>query len=101
MDVFFDGDGSGIVRAEGEDISFSYTQDSWVAVNAVVDIDGNEATVTIGSTAVHTWDWNVGNFGENDCPRLGGVDFYGPGYDSSETPADPGFYIDNVSVTQL
>jgi hypothetical protein len=100
VDVYFDGDGSGVMMAENVTTNFTYTQDEWTAVNAVIDLDLNEATVTIGGEELYTWPWNVGTTGENDCPKLGGVDFYGATQDSAGENCDPSFYIDDVSAVQ-
>ena len=60
-----------------------------------------ESVVTIDGTEVYSWPWNLGNAGEADCTRLGGVDFYGNGQDSNEDDGDPDFFVDDVSATQL
>lgn len=101
MDAYFDGDGTGLVWAENETTAFTYTEDAWTPVSATIDLDLNEAAVTIGDTELYTWPWNVGTTGENDCPRLGGVNFYGATQDSSETDGTPSFFVDDVSATQL
>jgi hypothetical protein len=100
VDVFFDGDGTGVVMAEGDTIAFSYTADTWTAVSATIDVDLNEAAISIGGSEVHSWAWNVGTDGENNCHQLGGVNFYGIGQDSGGDGGEPSFFIDDVSFAQ-
>jgi hypothetical protein len=99
VDVFFDDGGTGVVMAAGLAPSFDYTPNAWVPVSAVIDLDTNEGTMTIDGTEVATWPWNLGSTGENDCQRLGGINFYGNPSDSNNDDGDCGYYVDDVSVT--
>ncbi len=104
VNVWFDDGGTGVVVAGGQDPRFNYTQDVWVAVSALIDLDANEATMSIGGEEVHSWAWDLdilGIGGVLNCPRLGGVDFHGISTDSNDDEASARYYIDEVSVVRL
>ncbi len=102
VDVWFDHGGTGVVLGEGPYRTFDYAQDAWVAVSAVIDLDANQATMSIGGEEVHTWAWrNLDYGGASNCQRLAGVDFHGSPTDSIGDLGRARYYIDDVSVARL
>lgn len=79
MEVYFNADGSGLVHAGGEGTgSFTYTQNAWVSISVIVDIDDDFATLYISNNEVVSWKWSTGSQGSNSLAKLDAINFYGP-----------------------
>ncbi len=91
VEVYFNLDATGHVKANGEDISFDYTQGAWVFVENVIDIDADEAMLYIDGTLVYTWPFATQASGGAGAAQLGGMNVYA----GAET-GTPSFYMDDV-----
>ncbi len=91
LEAYFNIAGAGHLKANGEDIPFTYTQDAWVYVENMVDIDADEAMLYIDGTLVHTWPFATQAGGEAGTPQLGGMNVY-----AGAEAGTPNFYMDDV-----
>ncbi len=78
IDVFFNGDGAGSTTAAGEaDVAFTYPEDTWIDVVAIVDLDGDLAQMWIDGVMVREWQWSlINNTGAAGINQLAVADFY-------------------------
>jgi len=93
IDVFFNGDGTGSTTAAGEtDVAFDYSEDTWIDVFCVVDLDNDLAWMFVEGINVRTWQWSlINNTGAPGLKTLAVADFFPDAVDN------PKFYLDNVS----
>ena len=99
MEMFFNTDGSGDVRAEGSAYSiFTFNHDEWFTVNIIVDLDDDFATLYIGGIEVRSWQWSKGNFGTGQLNQLDAMNICGwHRKNRSETAL---FFVDNVAFIE-
>ncbi len=91
IEVFFNLDATGHVNANGEEISFDYTQGAWVYVETIIDIDADEAMIYIDGSHVYTWPFATQASGGAGAAQLGSMNVYA----GSET-GTANFYMDDV-----
>ena len=54
MEVYFNDNGTGTVNAAGESTGkFTYTQGAWTAINLIIDVDDDFATLYINLSLIH------------------------------------------------
>ncbi len=91
LEVYFNLDATGHVDANGESITFDYTQGAWVFVETIIDIDADEAMIYIDGALVHTWPFATQASGGAGAAQLGGMNVYA----GAET-GTANFYTDDV-----
>ncbi|MBU2650402.1 MAG: choice-of-anchor J domain-containing protein [Bacteroidetes bacterium] len=97
VEVYFNADGTALLNANGEDINFTYSQDTWFEVVTHIDIDADVAEMYVDGTMVHTWPWATQASGGAGAATLGGVDFFA-GAQGSDVPM---YYFDDLCYLQL
>jgi len=92
IDIFFNGDGTGSTTAGGEaDVAFDYTEDMWIEVYCVIDLDNDLASMFVEGMNVRTWQWSlINNTGAAGLKALAAADFFPAAVDN------PKYYMDNV-----
>lgn len=93
-EVYFNLDGTGHLDADGNSYTFNYTQDAWVQVDNIVDIDADTAALYIDGTHIHTWTFSTVAGGGAGEPQLGGMNIFA----GAET-GTPNFYVDDVQFS--
>lgn len=99
----FDGiikvDGAGFVAATG-----SYSVDSWVKIELLVDLDNDWIEFFAGGQLVHSFQWSRGtNDDGTGVNKLDAVNFYAWAGSTENVYPDPGtpeYYIDNLSIVR-
>ena len=91
LETYFNAAGAGRLKANGEDIAFTYTQGAWVFVENVININADEAMLYVDGTLVHTWPFATQATGEAGTPQLGGMNVY-----AGSDIGVPNFYMDDV-----
>ena len=77
MQVFFDVGGQGSIDGGGEGAaSFSYSYDTWMLIENVIDLDNDWAEFYIDGNLIHGWVWSTGAFGTGALNQLGGMDMF-------------------------
>ena len=100
VDIFFDDAGNGSVNAEGttDAATFSFSNDAWLSVEIVVNLDDDIASFYLNSSLIHSWQWSIDNGnGRSGTNQLGCIDFYANSFDGTT----PLYYVDDFSVTQI
>jgi hypothetical protein len=78
MQVYFDIGGTGIIDGDGAAAAtFTYSYDTWILNEVIVDLNTDWAEYYVDGTLVHGWIWSHGTFGTNGILQLGGSNFYG------------------------
>ncbi len=78
MEVYFYTGAAGSLNAGGTGITtFTFPYDTWFDVELVVDLDNDQATLTIDAVTVYTWQWTLGANGGGSALQLAANDFYG------------------------
>ena len=100
MQVYFYAGGTGNIDG-GAALAqpFTFTHDTWMDVEVVVDHDIDWAEFHLNGTLIHSWQWSLGTFGTPQINQLGGSNFYGNDDPSTIEPAK--YYIDDYVLEDL
>lgn len=93
------GGGDGMLQANGEEIDFSYPEDTWFTVEVDIDIDDDETVLTIDGTDVYTFPFSVNWQGNEGTNQLGALNIFAGSHD--DATGDPLFYIENVEYIEV
>jgi len=96
IEVFFNADGTGEFNADGGTINFTYSQDTWISIDHLINLDDDVAEMYLDGTMIHTWTFSTQATGGPGANQLGAVNFYA-GAQGSDTPL---YYIDDVFFMQ-
>lgn len=94
LEVYYNAGGLGSVNAGGTAAaSFSYSYNTWIHNEAIIDLDADWAQLFIGGNLIHEWQWSLGSGGTGGINQLSATDFYG----------DAGmlYYFDDYVVSNL
>ena len=98
FEVYFGATGQGFMHAGVQNAAnFTYSQDTWLQLSTVVDLDNDSAWFYIDDNLIYQWPFHYqanDTAGEN---QLGGVDFYA-GAPQGETPH---YFIDDVEFIEI
>ncbi len=100
MQVYFYAGGNGNIDG-GAALAqpFTFTHDTWMDVEVIVDLDTDFAEFYLNSTLIHSWQWSLGTFGTPQINQLGGSNYYGNDDVSTIEPAK--YYIDDYVLEDL
>ena len=77
LEVYYNAGGVGAVNAGGTDAaSFTYSYDTWIENEVIVDLDADWAQLFINGSLVYEWQWSLGSGGSGGINQLGANDFY-------------------------
>ncbi len=91
-EIYFNGDGTGFVRAANIPWSFTYEMDKWVTIKHVFDFTRNEVKMYIDGYLRRTWHLDYTSTGTNGQKKLAGLQFK-PLHNSYE------IYVDDISFS--
>jgi hypothetical protein len=95
LEVYFNAGGAGVINAGGTgSAAFTYTYDTWVLNQVVVDLDNDMAEYWYNGTMIIQWQWTLGSNGTPIALSLEANDFFG-------AAATDQMYVDNYVVTDL
>ena len=96
MQVYFYADGTGNLDA-GVALAqaFTYTQNTWMDVEVICDLDADVGEFWIDGVMIYTWQWSLGTFGTGEL-SLEANNFYG-----RPAPDNDDYYFDNYLVIDL
>ena len=96
IDVYFDGDGVGHTRADSAvEISFGYSEDTWIDFHCIVDLDNDLAQMWVDGEIVREWPWSSDVLDGQSAPnikQLGVADFF----PNTTVVDNPMYFIDDV-----
>jgi len=76
--VYFDvGGGARLDAGAASAATWTYTYDTWHTISAVMDLDGDQATLYQDGTQIYQWQFTLGSFGAGCAKRIAGVDIFG------------------------
>jgi len=100
MQVYFDENGQGAIDGGGQAAaSFTYSYDTWLYVEEVIDLNNDWAEFKLNGNSIHGWQWSIGAFGQGTLNQLGGVDFYA--WDGSGGKGTPKYYFDDFMIEEF
>jgi hypothetical protein len=97
IEVYFGNNGTGNTSVNSIEVPFSHLMNTWIEVEAIVDLDLDDASLYIDGTLIRNWVFSMQSNAPTGTKQLGGVNFYG-GAISGQTPK---YYFDDVTFTQL
>jgi len=94
--VYFNPNGSGSVDAGKADAaSFTFEYDSWIDVEAIIDLNDDFATLYVDGAELVSWKWSLGTGGGGTQTKIDAVNFYGITQGGTS-----GMYIDDVVFSE-
>jgi len=90
LSLSFDGT-EGSLNIGGNEFIFNYTSNSWLLVNAIIDLDNDFASLFIDGQEKGSGVWSLGSDGTSTILKLDAIDFWG---DASGTGST--YYIDDL-----
>jgi len=100
MQVYFYAGGTGDIDGGGALAQpFTYSHDTWMDVEVIVDHDIDWAEFWLNGTLIHSWQWSLGTFGTPQINQLGGSNFFG--HDDPITIEPAKYYFDDYVLEDL
>ncbi len=95
LEVYFNAGGAGALNAGGNNAAtFTYSFDTWVLNQVVVDLNNDMAEYWYNGTMIYQWQWTLGASGTAISLQLGGNDFFG-------AAATDEMYVDDYQLLDL
>jgi hypothetical protein len=96
FEIFFDNSGGGYINAGGTNAAtLTYTPETWMSINVLVDLNKDSAELFINSHSIYSWQWSLGATGLGNIVQMGGVDIFAYGANGNGD-----FYVDNVLLEE-
>ena len=95
-EVWFNGNGSGVVYTGTTSYPFNFPHGSWFMVENFISLDANQIILVVNGVPVHAWQFSNIVGSASGTNQLGSVDFYASTLDGSV----PKYYIDDVLFTE-
>ena len=99
LECYFHNTGGGYLKVGGTNYNFSVQADNWFPVEFDVDMDNNQATLTIDNVVVHTWPFSYQADNTNGVNQLAGINFYAGSPISNTTQGS--YFVDDFVVTEV
>ena len=97
LECYFYSTGGGYLSVGGSEYNFSCPSNAWFPIEFDVDMDNDQASLTVNNVLVHTWQFSYQQGNTNGVNQLAGIDFYAAGPNNS-TGA---YYVDDFEVTEV
>lgn len=98
FECYFYNNGSGYLKVGGVNHNFNYPSDAWFPVVMDVDMDQDEASLSINNVVIQNWPFHyTGDATTGGTNQLAGIDLYAgsPGNDAGT------YYVDDFVVTEV
>jgi hypothetical protein len=100
VEVYFNPGGTGYLLAgSNTQISFTFPSNQWFHIIFDVDLDDDNAKLTINGTVAHTWPYHYQANNQNGICQLGSMNFYA-GYPGGQGGGGT-YYLDNFKFTEV
>lgn len=96
LECYFNNNGTGYLFVGGSEYNFTYPSNSWFPIEFDVDMDDDEATLTINGELVLNWPFHYHQGNTNGINKLAGINFYAGAPNGSGS-----YYVDDFVVTEL
>ena len=98
FECYFYNNGSGYLMVGGSNHTFTYPSNSWFPVVMDVDMDQDEASLSINNVVVHTWPFHYTvDATTGGANQLAGIDLYA----GAPNNASGTYYVDDFTVTEV
>ena len=97
LECYFNSTGGGYLSVGGSEYNFTSPTDAWFPIEFDVDMDNDQATLTVNSVLVHTWPFSYQQGNTNGTNQLAGINFYA----GAPNNASGTYYVDNFVVTEV
>jgi hypothetical protein len=94
MDIYFDAGGTGRLQTGDPEVAFSWTEDTWMEVEVIVDLDNDLAELWLAGAMVNSWVYSNSSSGGPSALVLAVNDFFGA------APTDQ-MYVDDYLVVDI
>lgn len=99
LECYFHNTGGGYLSVGGSEYNFSSPNDAWFPIEFDVDMDNDQASLTVNNVLVHTWPFSYQQGNTNGVNQLAGINFYagsplGNSYSGN-------YYVDDFIVTEV
>ena len=99
LECYFYNTGGGYLSVGGSEYTFSCSTDAWLPIVFDVDMDNDQASLTINNVLVHTWPFSYQQGNVNGVKQLAGINFYAGSPISGSTSGS--YYVDDFVVTEV
>lgn len=99
LECYFNNTGGGYLSVGGSEYNFSCPADAWFPIEFDVDMDNDQASLTVNNVAVHTWPFHYQQGNTNGTNQLAGINFYAGSPIGSTTSGT--YYVDDFVVTEV
>lgn len=99
LECYFYNTGGGYLSVGGAEYNFSCSTNAWFPVEFDVDMDNDQASLTVNNVLVHTWPFSYQQGNTNGTNQLAGINFYAGSPVSSSTSGS--YYVDDFVVTEV
>ena len=96
LECYFNSTGGGYLSVGGSQYNFTSPADAWFPIEFDVDMDNDQATLTVNNVLVHTWPFSYQQGNTNGTNQLAGINFYAGAPSGSGT-----YYVDDFVVTEV
>lgn len=94
FDIFFNNNGSAQLTTGGVSTNFSYQPSQWTTVDISVNLNTATASLSIGGSPVHSWNWNQTTNTTSGINQVGAINFFA----GSPTGQSCLYYIDDLTA---
>ena len=99
LECYFYNTGGGYLSVGGSEYTFSCSTDVWFPIEFDVDMDNDQASLTINNVLVHSWPFHYQQGNVNGTNQLAGINFYAGSPISGSTSGS--YYVDDFVVTEV
>lgn len=99
LECYFYNTGGGYLSVGGSEYTFSCSTDAWLPIVFDVDMDNDQASLTINNVLVHTWPFSYQQGNTNGVNQLAGINFYAGSPVSNTTSGS--YYVDDFVITEV
>ena len=99
LECYFHSAGGGYLSVGGSEYNFTCPTNAWFSIEFDVDMDNDQASLTVNDVLVHTWPFHYQQGNTNGTNQLAGINFYAGSPVSSTTSGT--YYVDDFVVTEV
>ena len=99
LECYFHSTGGGYLSVGGSEYNFSSPTNAWFPIEFDVDMDNDQASLTVNNVLVHTWPFHYQQGNTNGTNQLAGINFYAGSPISGSTSGT--YYVDDFVVTEV
>lgn len=99
LECYFNSAGGGYLSVGGAEYNFTCPSNAWFPIEFDVDMDNDQASLTVNNVLVHTWPFSYQQGNTNGVNQLAGINFYAGSPLGSNVSGT--YYVDDFVVTEV